>query len=299
MSGPRRSKPAIGQPVDRSRPGNSARAPAGPAPEDPRELDRLLARMAEPGMSVEPYRRKLIFRQAPRGVSLPTRFPAALLAPLLADGAIRPLPGGRYGITPEGRARLIRQAAGDVAAPHRAVETRPDPEAPDRQVQVNLREDALALLLRHERVAHLVGPAEHQAGQRLRQDLHLAGLIPTVTMNWNPVPGQSGAGTALSLPDQVIAARQRVSRALAALGPDFSGILMDVCGFGKGLEQLEREQALPARSGKVALAYALRMLARHYGLSNLARGFRHGEVEAWRALTTTRPEQAEPPADPA
>jgi hypothetical protein len=121
----------------------------------------------------------------------------------------------------------------------------PDPAAPERTITVNLREDPLRMLQRQSRVAHLVGPAEIEAGMRFRADLGLAGTIPAITMDWTrpAVDGSSGEG--MSVSDRVVAARLRVDRALKAVGPDFSGILIDICGFGKGVEILEREQALP------------------------------------------------------
>ena len=64
----------------------------------------------------------------------------------------------------------------------------------------------------------------------------------------------------------MIAARERVCRALAAVGPDLAGVLIDVCCHLKGLEASEKASGWPQRSGKIILQIALRQLARHYGM---------------------------------
>ena len=60
----------------------------------------------------------------------------------------------------------------------------------------------------------------------------------------------------------MIAARQTVHLALGTVRPEFAGLLLDICCFLKGLEDIERECALPARSGKVVLQLALSRVAR-------------------------------------
>jgi Domain of unknown function (DUF6456) len=135
-------------------------------------------------------------------------------------------------------------------------------------VAVNLRESPLAWLHRRKTRdgGRQISDIQLAAGERLRFDLERGRMLPRVTANWSsPVSGTSGAPASAS--DSALAARERVSKACNAVGPEFSGLLIDVCGFLKGLEQVESERDWPARSAKLLLRMGLDRLAGHYGLT--------------------------------
>ncbi|MCR4265330.1 DUF6456 domain-containing protein [Nitratireductor sp. ZSWI3] len=137
-------------------------------------------------------------------------------------------------------------------------------------VAKNLGESPLGHLARHKTRsgAPFLSQAEFDAGERLRADYTRGQLMPRLSANWvaTVAAGRRGAGRAgvAELTDAALAARQRVDRALAAVGPELAGVLVDVCCFLKGLEQVETERGWPVRSAKVVLKTALGALSRHY-----------------------------------
>jgi len=156
-------------------------------------------------------------------------------------------------------------------------------------VTVDEGESPLAWLARrHGRDGRaLIEPHQLQAGERLRADFTRANLMPRTTSNWaSPISsGRKGAGgdRAGSFTETMIASRQRVHLALDAVGPEFAGLLLDVCCFLKGLEDIERERIWPARSAKVVLQLALDRLARHYGYAAQAKGPANAPLRTWLA----------------
>ncbi|MGZ8399754.1 MAG: DUF6456 domain-containing protein [Methyloceanibacter sp.] len=123
---------------------------------------------------------------------------------------------------------------------------------------------------------------QYAAGERLRADYWFAHLSPRVTSNWSALApterSRRGApSNAAALRDEVLAAKERVMRALMAVGPEVSGVLVDICCELKGLEDAEKENGWPQRAGKVVLQIALTRLAKHYGLD------RRGEADAGEA----------------
>ncbi|MGU3492788.1 DUF6456 domain-containing protein [Xanthobacteraceae bacterium A53D] len=130
--------------------------------------------------------------------------------------------------------------------------------------------------------APLISPAQFAAGERLRLDFTRAGLTPRVTTDWS-APGASGGGSPGSFCDAVLAAKDRLSAVLQALGPELGGVVLDVCCFLKGLETVEVERGWPPRTAKVVLGLGLDRLARHYGLSGQVQGRAAAPTRAWRA----------------
>lgn len=129
-----------------------------------------------------------------------------------------------------------------------------------------------------------------EAGERFEADFRHARIGPRMTSSWSVAPsGQGGAraapGFGVDLADSVVAARQRVTAALDALGPELDGIVLDVCGLQIGVEEAERRRGWPPRSGKVVLALALSRLARHYGLGPARPdGGGPGDIGHWAAV---------------
>ncbi len=131
----------------------------------------------------------------------------------------------------------------------------------------------------------MIEPHQLQAGERLRADFTRANLMPRTTSNWaSPLSSGRGAGnSAGAFTETMVASRQHVHQALDAAGPEFGGLLIDVCCFLKGLEDIERERTWPLRSAKVVLQLGLDRLARHYGYAAQTRGRTRAPIRTWLA----------------
>ena len=182
----------------------------------------------------------------------------------------------RYRITAIGRTQLRRMLQ---EAPQRGLAEAPAPflrEAPTgeeedtriRHMRSELAESPLLQLARRkaDNGQSFLSPEQVKAGERLREDYELALREGTAT-DWAawlarlpglwevPMPRPGGGA---------VAARLRVQRALADLGPGLADVALCCCCLTEGLEGFERRMGWSARSGKVVLRIALGRLHQHY-----------------------------------
>lgn len=253
-------------------------------------MRRHAKRSAKPSLRLRKSAQRLLTSLAERGAVPQAGDDAAAL--IAADLATQ-CPDGCLQITDAGRSHLLRQEYARTSSldpflgQHVPVARQEIETAQGRtQVAMDAGESPLVWLARRKsrdgRV--LIEPEQLQAGERLRTDVTYAQMMPRVTSNWTSVVSTDRrGGSALTYSDTAVAAHQRVRRALESVGPEFSGLLLDVCCFLKGLEDVERERGWPARSAKVVLQLGLDRLARHYGYAAEAHGAAHAHVRTWLA----------------
>ncbi|MFB9951387.1 DUF6456 domain-containing protein [Rhizobium puerariae] len=199
-------------------------------------------------------------------------YPEAIVAEARSLGLAR-LAGGRLAASAEATAFLRRAlVAGEEAFVEQhggIVRTAAEVDGVRQPVRRDLLESPLGAVARlKDRDGKAFLPAEAlEAGERLLADFTRGQLQPRVTASWEPrlasrAKGQAGGQAEIA--DSAMAARLRFSRAMDAMGPELSGVAMDVCCFSKGLETVERERRWPVRSAKLMLRTALLALARHY-----------------------------------
>lgn len=179
---------------------------------------------------------------------------------------------GRYVIAQAGRALLAREQG--FAAQHRDMQSA---VVEAQAVKLNTCESPLARL----KARGLVDGTQFSAGERLRRDFDLSQLSPRMGVNWDApvVSGSRGAG-ADRISDVALAARQRLNKALAAVGPGLADLLFDVCCHLKALETVENDRDWARRSARVVLAIALDRLTSHYGFDVVRK---HAPITAWAA----------------
>ena len=103
------------------------------------------------------------------------------------------------------------------------------------------------------------------AGERLQRDFEMAQVDISGGFDWDGVMGSQGATDLKASPtERRMDAGARFEAAMAAVQPELGEMLLRVCCQEHGMEQVEKDLAMPQRSGKYMLRIALQYLKRHY-----------------------------------
>ncbi|ATI42108.1 helix-turn-helix domain containing protein [Pacificitalea manganoxidans] len=262
-----------------------------------REARRILRRLLESGAFLavaQDMEKAAVMRALEDGRTMRTAVVTRQVAQAFAlkEWIVCSKPGrvASYRITPAGRAALKRLLAQDgrgaagadadgfaeaqapFAAQHRDMTHRdmPDPDggAQRKRVRYNMAESPVVALARRrdKQGRPFLSPEQVSAAERLREDFELAQMGPRVTQNWDRflTAGSRGGFSGDTGGQGSQAARSRVARALADLGPGLGDVALRCCCFLDGLEVAEQRMGWSARSGKIVLRIALDRLARHY-----------------------------------
>lgn len=137
-----------------------------------------------------------------------------------------------------------------------------------------------------------LSPHQIQAAERFSLLFERCHLQAHVTMHYGPRIGgpRRGSGS-IDIADTAADARRKLERILAQMPPECAGVVLDICGYEKGLQDVERERGWPRRSAKLVLRIGLDVVARLLGLSEYAQGPEGQYVRTWLA-EDARPQEA-------
>ena len=134
----------------------------------------------------------------------------------------------------------------------------------------------------------LIDKHQFASGERLRASYEKALMPSQITQNWDRLASSLSKHNKnnlkeLTLSEAALSAKQNYMKALDAVGPELSGILIDICCEQRGLEDAEKRNGWPKRSGKVILGIALTRLARHYGFISTPKAIfkKSGPIHHW------------------
>lgn len=132
-----------------------------------------------------------------------------------------------------------------------------------------------------------LAPHHVAAAGRVQRLFERAHLRQRVTMHYSPAAGlggRPGAG-ASDIADMAAAARKTLADIHQSLPRDCAGVVIDVCGYEKGLQAVEAERGWPRRSAKLVLRIGLEQLASYFGLMPDALGPEIGQKRGWMDAT--------------
>ncbi len=213
------------------------------------------------------------------------RMAAAVVLDLIAGGA---LAGDAHHCTATNETgwwvKRFRLDADEFAAQHRIAGKAAD------GAELNLAEGPLARLAAGE--AAFLERHQVEAGERVRKLVERAQLQPRVTMTYSASRTAGPQRAKNDISDMAADARRAVADIHRLLPRDCAGVVMDVCGLLKGLQEVERDRGWPRRSAKLVLRIGLEQLAQHYGYGPFAVGVSSRRPHRWMG-EGARPERFE------
>ena len=146
---------------------------------------------------------------------------------------------------------------------------------------INLSESPLSKLVVGEHA--FLEPHHIEAAERVRLLVDRAQLQPRTTMNYSggTAGGKRSGNHAADIPDMAIDARRMLDDIHRKLPAECAGVVIDVCGWLKGLQEVERDRNWPRRSAKLVLRIGLEQLAQHFGLGPYAVGKTRVSQRSW------------------
>lgn len=230
-------------------------------PETRRLAERAIRLLSRPGAVVEARGLGYGVRLGPsRRRSVMLVLDEAAFRILVRDATLKPRPQGGWSMVPRAEPKAS-------PPPGRPGVIEVETSGGGRR---NLGESPIAWLARRRDASGQpwLSPVEAAAGERLREEFESLGTLGRTTMRWDVTPrAPAGGRPALAPAERDHATRERIARALAAVGPGLREILERVCLMGSALEAAERSLNLPRRAGKTVLKLALQSLARHYRMA--------------------------------
>lgn len=226
-----------------------------------RRAERAMRLLSRPGAVVEPHGAGYSVRLgACRRRCVMLTLDEAAFAALTHLARLKPRREGGWTMLP--RPEVVTPPPGRPGVIETSV------EITEGMVRRNLGESPIAWLARRRdsQGRPWLDAVEVAAAERLREEFESLGALGRMTMRWDATRVDGGS-PALAPAERDHAARQRIARALDAVGPGLREILERVCMMGSALEAAEASLKLPRRAGKTVLKLALQALARHYRMA--------------------------------
>lgn len=126
-------------------------------------------------------------------------------------------------------------------------------------------------------------PHHVETARRLARLFGRARLMQRTTLSYDParLGGTRNRPVQAEISDSAADARRLLAQLARQTPGDCWGVLTDICGFDRGLQEVEIDRGWPRRGAKLVLRIGLDHLAGLFGLAARAEGAEGGRMRAW------------------